>query len=382
MHSSRKALLVTLGIVALAAGCTRTPAPQPVAAVSGPEFGDAFWKQWGDGRGELAGYDLEIPRYGALRHGTAVTIFVTETFSNKRRVKADPGRHPKTDEFPVMKLNLVQDFGTGIYDYNLMTSAFTALASVNARPSGSPTKVSFSAQEWCGQVYAQVLFDARYARFVAHSYFDTEADSTSSFELPNDALSEDALLAWARGFTAPVLARGDSAEAPLLGSLREARLLHQPLVTSQAHFKRAAATESVVVPAGTFDADVYSVVRPRRPHVDVLGRIERPAPRRDVVLQRRRTRNATGQRPPRLLEAERPRRRAVPHETRPLSASASHTVRRHFISTKRCISVLPGTVMRTKYKPGPSFEPGIEDQLTEWRPGAYVPSASTSSSRP
>src|SRR5205823_5666230 len=87
-----------------------------------PEFTGAFWRHWGDGRGELSGYDLETPRYGALRHGIAVAIFVTETFSNSKRVKADPGMHPAFDEFPVMKLNLVQDFATGIYDYNLETS--------------------------------------------------------------------------------------------------------------------------------------------------------------------------------------------------------------------------------------------------------------------
>ena len=243
----------------LANGCARSPAPNTAAAARAPEFGDAFWKWWGDGRGELAGYELDTPRYGALRHGTAVTIFVTETFSNARRVKADPGRHPKRDEFPVLKLNLVQDFPTGIYDYNLMTSAFTALAPVNARPPGSPTKVSFSAQEWCGQVYAQVLFDVRYARYTAHSYFDAEADSSASLEMPSDVLSEDALLTWARGFSPPLLARGDSAEARLLGSLRQSRLLHQPLVVSRAHFHRTATTESIVVPAGKFDADVFTV---------------------------------------------------------------------------------------------------------------------------
>src|SRR5438874_5970523 len=230
-------------LAAALASCARGPAQDPVTANGverGPEFGDAFWKTWGDGRGELCGYDLETPRYGSIRRGTAVTIFVTETFSNALRVKADPGRHPQRDEFPVMKLNLVQDFPTGIYDYNLLTSAFVALAPVNARPAGSPTKVSFSAQEWCGHVYTQVLFDARYARFAAHSYFDTEADSAASLEMPSDVLSEDALLIWARGFSPPVLAPGESADRPLLGSLRHARLLHEPLVVTPAHFTRAA----------------------------------------------------------------------------------------------------------------------------------------------
>ena len=248
-----------LAVALLAGGCARAPAPQVAAAAGPPQFGDAFWKQWGDGRAELAGYVLDTPRYGALRHGTAVTIFVTETFSNARRVKADPGRHPKRDEFPVMKLNLVQDFATGVYDYNLMTSAFTALTPVNARPAGAPTKVSFGAQEWCGHVYAQVLFDARSARFAAHSYFDAEADSETSFACPNDALAEDALLTWARGLSAPMLAPGDSAAAPLVSSLREARLLHQSLDVSPARFRCAAARESVTVPAGRFETDVRTV---------------------------------------------------------------------------------------------------------------------------
>jgi hypothetical protein len=254
--SARGALAL---VALLAAGCARAPAPTGAAAAAVPTFGDAFWKRWGDGRGELAGYDLDTPRYGTLRHGVAVTIFVTETFSNERRVKADPGRHPRRDEFPVMKLNLVQDFPTGIYDYNLMTSAFVALAPVNGRVAGSPTKVSFSSQEWCGNVYMQVLFDARFARFAVHSYFDGEADSAASLEMANDVLSEDALLVWARGFSPPLLAPGGSADRPLLGSLRQARLLHQPLLVTPAHFARAAAPGRITVPAGTFDADEFTV---------------------------------------------------------------------------------------------------------------------------
>jgi hypothetical protein len=106
-------------------------APPPTA--SALTFGDPFWAFWGDGKGELAGYDLTFPRYGQLRHGVAVTIFVTETFSSSLRVKSDPGKHPKSDEFPVMKLNLVRDFPTGIYDYNLMTSAFWRSAGAQRR---------------------------------------------------------------------------------------------------------------------------------------------------------------------------------------------------------------------------------------------------------
>lgn len=239
--------------------CSKPPAPAPVVWERAPEFGDAFWQHWGDGRAEMAGYDLVTPRYGALRRGTAVAITVTETFSNEARVKADPGRHPPKDEFPVLKLNLVQDFATGIYDYQLMTSAFAALTSVNSRPPGALTKVSFGAQEWCGHVYAQMLFDASYARYTGHSYFDGEADSASAIPSPNDALSEDGLLLWARGFAAPVLARGDSATATVTGSLRHARLLHQRIVSTSASLARAATTETITVPAGTFECEVARV---------------------------------------------------------------------------------------------------------------------------
>ena len=66
-----------------------------------------------------------------------------ETFLAEDRVKADPGRRAKSEVFPVMKLNLVQDFPTGIYDYQLMTSSFSSLAPWNGRPAGSAARVMF-----------------------------------------------------------------------------------------------------------------------------------------------------------------------------------------------------------------------------------------------
>jgi len=255
---SRAAMLL-LSMLLQASSCTKSPAPTTAALESGPVYDDAFWAHWGDGRGELSAYDLVTPRYGAPRRGIAVAIFVTETFSNEDRVKADRGRHSKRDEFPVMKLNLIEDFATGIYDYHLLTSAFVSLAPVNSRAAGAPTKLSFSAQEWCGHTYAQMLFDHRYVRYTGHSYFDGEADSSSAFLVPANAQAEDALMSWARGFAAPVVAAGDSAEVPVTGSLRVARHTHQPLAIAPARFRRSASPERVTVPAGTFEADVAGV---------------------------------------------------------------------------------------------------------------------------
>lgn len=213
-----------------------------------PPFDSAFDAYWGDQKAELAAYDLTQPRYGELRAGTAVTITVTEPFSNSLRVKADDGKHPPTDVFPALKLNLVEDFQTGVYDYNLMTSVFLAMKSVNGRGPGEAVKVSFSAQEWCGHAYAQILPDASAVRFTSHSYFDGEADEARKLDQPRGGLSEDTLLLWARGLAAPYLKPGESVEAPVLRSLKSVRLLHRPPDWASAKLTRQAATTRVELP--------------------------------------------------------------------------------------------------------------------------------------
>ena len=262
-HRKPLAFSLTLAttVLALAAVAAQRSVPASGAATPGssPVFGEEFWKRWGDGKGEVSGYDLTFPRYGELRKGVAVVVFVTETFSNSARVKSDPGKHPKSDEFPVMKLNLVQDFSTGIYDYNLMTSAFVALAPVNGRPAGSATKISFSSQEWCGDTYGQLLFDAGSARLSSHSYFDGEADQSRELSVPADTLAGDALLLWARGFAAPILAAGERREVSLVKSIRTARLNHRPIELEKAILSREAAPSRITVPAGTFEVNRRSV---------------------------------------------------------------------------------------------------------------------------
>jgi hypothetical protein len=248
---------VTVSVAALVAGSRQrsAAAANPVAA---PVFGDAFWKHWGDDQAEIATYDLTFPRYGEPRQGVAVTIFVTETFSNDARVKADPGRHPKSDEFPVMKLNLVEDFATGIYDYNLLTSTFVALTPFHGRPAGSPAKVSFSSQEWCGHVYHQILLDDRSLRSTSHSYFDGEADRNETLPYPAGGVLEDELFHWARGLAGPLLPPAASVDAQLLRSTQLVRLKHVPLVWEKAKFTRGAGTSTLTVPAGTFDVETYT----------------------------------------------------------------------------------------------------------------------------
>jgi hypothetical protein len=261
-------------------------APVAVAALAAPpagaapRFGDAFWKHWGDGRAEVATYDLTYPRYGELRSGTAVAVFVTETFSESARVKADPGVHPAADEFPVMKLNLMQDFPTGIYDYHLMTSAFVALAPRFGRAEGSAAKISFSAQEWCGHVWLQLIPERGKIRATHHSYFDGEADHAAVLAYPDPGLLEDALLLWARGLAAPFLEPGESREVPVLRSAEIARLTHVPVDWERGELGRSPETREITVPAGTFRVETMTAALSGGRTWEIL--VEAAEPRRIV----------------------------------------------------------------------------------------------------
>src|SRR5262245_47734209 len=203
------------------------------AEAAGPDF----WAHWGDGRAELNSYRLVQPRYGESRTGTAMLIYVTEDMSDTLRVKADPGKHPAPDVYPVLKLNDVRHFQTGIYDYNVMTSTFARVAA------GWPlAKVSFSSQEWCGHVYHQVLPRGPRVGGLFPSYFDGEADGTDELALPEGGLFEDMVPILVRGWHGEYLKPGESRTVPFLPSLLRSRLLHRPLAWSKATITRAGRT--------------------------------------------------------------------------------------------------------------------------------------------
>ncbi len=248
-------VLVLLGATL---ACGERAAPREIATLAAPSYDDAFWDVWHDGKAELAAYDLTTPRYGELRHGVAVTVFVTEDFADGPRVKADPGKHPAHQVFPVMKLNLMKDFPTGIYDYNVMTSAFVALAPVHGRPAGFATKVAFSAQEWCGMTYHQVGFDRHIVRSSSHSYFDGEADKNEELAYPDTGMASEALYAWARGFAAPALQPGESRQVRLLRALETVRLRHQPLLWERATLARLPDRATIDVRGVSYEVDVMT----------------------------------------------------------------------------------------------------------------------------
>ncbi len=257
----RNTILSLLAISLFTLSCS-TPEPAAKAQpAQGPRFDRAFWSHWGDGMAEVAGYDLSYPRYGEIRPGVAVTIFVTETFSDSARVKADPGKHPPLDEFPVMKMNLIRDFQTGIYDYNTMLSSFVSLAATGGKPAGSATKLTFSSQEWCGHVWQQVLFGQRSARFTMHSYFDGEADRQREIPYPEEGVSEDALMLWARGMARPALQPGESRTVQTLLAMQESRESHRQPAWLRTTLSRSEVSQTVTAPAGGLEVEVWTAQR-------------------------------------------------------------------------------------------------------------------------
>ncbi|MEO1229393.1 MAG: hypothetical protein AAFZ18_10840, partial [Myxococcota bacterium] len=200
------------------------------------------------------------PRYGQARSGTVVHVFVTEPFSYEARVKADPGRHPKSDTFPVLKLNEARDFQTGIYDYNHMTSVFVALGDHPKTRRGHPTKITFSGQEWCGMIFEQLRFEPKRIDQHRFSYFDGEGEAKMALDHPSGGVTMDELPIWLRGLTAgPPLAPGASTSMPILPSIQRTRMLHRELAWIRGEVARAPAPETVEVPYGRFEADRYTV---------------------------------------------------------------------------------------------------------------------------
>lgn len=128
-----------------------------------PEF-NAYWYA---GQAEISSYKLEQARYGEMREGTAVLVYVTEDFLPEIQVKAD---NQNAKNIPILKLNANKNFNTGIYPYSIMQSTFYPVSN-----NKHATKISSSMQEWCGHVYAQ-LNNREQFEIMSHSYFEGEAD--------------------------------------------------------------------------------------------------------------------------------------------------------------------------------------------------------------
>lgn len=233
-HSRRLTLALAFPLMLLAAAPlgAQPSAPSP-APLSNPQ-----WKSyWYAGEAELNRFRLEQNRYGEVREGDAVLIFVTEDFLPETQVKFE-GRPAADKPVSVLKLNATRNFLTGIYPYSTMTSVFSP---VDTRVPHA-YKVTTSAQEWCGHVFMQINrradgYDGRY-----FSYFQGEGDR--EFTLP-DVLLEDEV--WTRIRLNPSdLPVGNVSAVP--GTLF-LRLMHRDVAAVDATASLADARDEALSPA-------------------------------------------------------------------------------------------------------------------------------------
>jgi hypothetical protein len=138
---------------------------------------------------EICTYELSRARYDGIHPGEAILIFVTEPFLYKEQVKSDKGG--ADNAIQVLKMNRIERFATGMYDYSMMTSVFTPMESFEFI---YPLKITFSSQDWCGQSFAQVNNSKGFI-YNQRSYFQSEGDTV--LNLPY-ALTEDNIFNLAR----------------------------------------------------------------------------------------------------------------------------------------------------------------------------------------
>lgn len=130
---------------------------------------------WYKGEAEISSYSLEQARYGEIRKGTSVLVYVTEPFSSNEFVKSD---HQSAGDVSVLKLNRTKNFVTGVYPYSMMTSSFMPFD----KPIHS-LKISSSSQEWCGHTFMEMK-NKNGLEFKINSYFQGESTKTNLKKYP------------------------------------------------------------------------------------------------------------------------------------------------------------------------------------------------------
>lgn len=230
-------------ILLLAAGsCAENPgsgdlvAPPPAdpATFSGHPL-------WDDGRAEISAYEAVMPRYGFPRPFTAYHIVVKEDFSRAQLVKADPGHDPG-DLVPVIKMNQVYEYRTGIYAYRQMLSTFHARAGMTL------LKLTLTSFEWCGNTFKEYTLRDGRGRLHVHTYWDGMAEADYDIPAGPDLVFHDELPLRVRSLPQTAgterslrVVEGQVGSRGPKPAIRTARLL-------------AAETETLSVPAGRFEA--------------------------------------------------------------------------------------------------------------------------------
>lgn len=282
------AIALLTAIICCTGACRQNPSDvdAPAAAVSSvfhssasverPESWDEYWY---GGLAELNVYRTTQRRYGEDREGQTVLVFVTEPFLAIKQVK-DDGLAMSEESVSVMKLNRLERFSTGVYDYAIMQSVFTPV-SRDRYP--NTLKTTLSVQDWCGQVWAQYNLREGDYQVEYRSYFQSESDQQFSY---NAVLLEDEL---------PNLVRLNPERLPtgrvsLIPSEKYGRLHHKSTEPRRAtfSFSESEAGRVLVVDYANLDRVIRYIYEADFPH-----RLERWTVMQDGVVDFDAVRTAT-----------------------------------------------------------------------------------------
>ena len=181
------AFLLAVSLIVTAFACQQiTRQDSQKVLVSSNDGKSRFAGYWYAGEAELNTYKVEQSRYGEMRNGKAVMVFVTEDFSKSRQVKLDDPEKDWEDKVSVMKLNFVKRFVTGIYDYSMMLSVFTP---VDLEEQPHSLKATTTSQDWCGQSFVQMNYKGSKYKVQLRSYFGSEGDR--DFSTRGDLLEDE-----------------------------------------------------------------------------------------------------------------------------------------------------------------------------------------------
>jgi hypothetical protein len=189
LHFSLFAGILMLLFSACGPKNTETQSPKALStglshpsAAPAPPTAEAL-NYWYQGKAEISTYKVVQDRYGEPRDAVQINVFVTEDFSKAKQVKLDDAAAAGADRVPVLKLNSIRRFETGIYDYSIMQSTFSPM-------DGSATlKSTCTVQDWCGQVFSQTNLVENGYRARGFSYFESEGDS--EVKLPKVLLEDE-----------------------------------------------------------------------------------------------------------------------------------------------------------------------------------------------
>lgn len=211
-----------------------------------------FYAHWGDGKAEISSYRVVQPRYGESREGYGVLIFVTEDLNRNTYIKVESPT-PPAEKVYVLKLNNVLKFTTGIYDYSVMTSVFSAVEGSSGSNPFELMKVNLSSQEWCGHIFDEIRVVDGGLRGDLNSYFEREGLRSYALDIPEGFHSEDHLLIQIRELKGPTMQAGESRLIRLLRSLWSFRTRHRPHALVDARLSKGT-QETITVSNKSFES--------------------------------------------------------------------------------------------------------------------------------